>query len=201
MRYLFSFLFVFSLLSVEIVKAQPFTLDNITPTELVMVSYKKEDTLRRGMMNVTTVTQVKDTAYYFVKGLSMFSPVYFGLTTPEGNGNIRVQLCKDNWKTANRSGETGEKRHYQEQFKTEGDFGIMVIAEQKPANYTMVTWMGKEAKEVGITSPFSDGKEAEVAGKGKSGNFLTENYLYLLIGLLVLVAGYLFYKLKQNKSK
>ena len=201
MRYLFSFLFVFSLLSVEIVKAQPFTLDNITPTELVMVNYKKEDTLRRGMMNVTTVTQVKDTAFYFVKGLSMFSPVYFGLTAPEGNGNIRVQLCKDNWKTANRSGETGEKRHYQEQFKTEGDFGIMVIAEQKPANYTMVTWMGKEAKEVGIISPFSDGKEAEVAGKGKSGNFFKENYLYLLIGLLVLVAGYLFFKLKQNKSK
>jgi len=198
MRYLFSFLFVFSLLSVEIVKAQPFTLDNITPTELVMVNYKKEDTLRRGMMNVTTVTQVKDTAYYFVKGLSMFSPVYFGLTTPEGNGNIRVQLCKDNWKTANRSGETGEKRHYQEQFKTEGDFGIMVIAEQKPASYTMITWTGKEAKEVGISSPFKEEGAAPVKGEG--GNFLKENYLYILIGLMVVVIAYLVFKMKKSKK-
>lgn len=199
MRYLFSFLFVFSLLSVEIVKAQPFTLENITPTELVMVNYKKDDTLRRGMINVTTVTQVKDTAYYFIKGLSMFSPVYFGLTTPEGNGNIRVQLCKDNWKTANRSGETGEKRHYQEQFKTEGDFGIMVIAEQKPASYTMVTWMGKEAKEVGIESPFKEG--GATAADAGSGGFLKNNYLYILIGLLVIVIAGLFYKLKKSKTQ
>lgn len=198
MRYLFSFLFVFSLLSVEIVKAQPFTLDNITPTELLLVDYKKEDTLRRGLINVTAVTQVKDTAWYFVKGLSMFSPVYFGLTAPEGNGNIRVQLCKDNWKTANRSGETGEKRHYQEQFKTEGDFGIMVIAEQKPASYTMITWTGKEAKEVGIDSPFKEGGDKEVKKGG--GNFLKQYYLFILIGLLVAIIGYLVIKMKKSKK-
>ncbi len=192
-------LFVFSLLLPAIAKAQPFTLDeNITPTELMLVDYKKDDTLRRGMINVTTVTQVKDTAYYFVKGLSMFSPVYFGLTAPEGNGNIRVQLCKDNWTTANRSGETGDKRHYQEQFKTEGDFGIMVIAEQKPASYTMITWMGKEAKEVGITSPFKEGGKEPV--KEGSGNFLKNNYLYILIGLLVAVIGFLVFKMKKNKN-
>lgn len=185
-------------LSGGLLRAQPFTLDNITPTELVMVNYKKEDTLRRGMMNVTTVTQVKDTAWYFVKGLSMFSPVYFGLTAGEGNGNIRVQLCKDNWKTANRSGETGENRHYQEQFKTEGDFGIMVIAEQKPANYTMVTWTGKEVKDVGMISPFKEGGDDAVKSGG--GNFFKDNYLYLLIGLLVAVIGYLVFKMKKNKN-
>lgn len=185
-------------LSSGLLRAQPFTLEEITPVELNMVEYKKEDTLRRGLINVTTVTQVKDTAWYFVKGLSMFSPVYFGLTAAEGTGNIRVQLCKDNWKTANRSGETREKRHYQEQFKTEGDFGIMVIADQKPASYTMVTWTGKEAKEVGIDSPFKEGGDAAVKSAG--GNFLKDNYLYLLIGLLVLVIGYLVFKMKKNKN-
>jgi hypothetical protein len=198
MRYSIFLLFALALLSGGLLRAQPFTLDNITPTELLMVDYKKEDTLRRGLINVTTVTQVKDTAYYFVKGLSMFSPVYFGLTAPEGNGNIRVQLCKDNWKTANRSGETGEKRHYQEQFKTEGDFGIMVIAEQKPASYTMITWTGKEAKEVGITSPFKEGGDAPENGAG--GNFLKENYLYMLIGLMVVVIAYLVFKMRKNKN-
>lgn len=198
MRYSIFLLFVLTLLSGGLLKAQPFTLDNITPTELLLVDYKKDDTLRRGMINVTTVTQVKDTAYYFVKGLSMFSPVYFGLTAPEGSGNIRVVLCKDNWKTANRSGETGEKRHYQEQFKTEGDFGIMVIADQKPASYTMITWMGKEAKEVGIDSPFKEGGDKEVKNGGE--NFLKKYYLFILIGLLVAVIGYLVVKMKKNKN-
>ncbi|HOZ70703.1 MAG TPA: hypothetical protein PLU11_11460 [Chitinophagaceae bacterium] len=198
MRLSIFMLFALALLSGGLLRAQPFTLDNITPTELLLVDYKKEDTLRRGLINVTTVNQVKDTAWYFVKGLSMFSPVYFGLTAPEGNGNIRVQLCKDNWKTANRSGETGEKRHYQEQFKTEGDFGIMVIAEQKPASYTMITWTGKEAKEVGITSPFKG--EGEGAIKEQGGNFLKENYLYILIGLMVVVIAYLVFKMKKSKN-
>jgi len=198
MRYSIFLLFALTLLSGGLLRAQPFTLDNITPTELLMVDYKKEDTLRRGLINVTTVTQVKDTAYYFVKGLSMFSPVYFGLTAPEGNGNIRVQLCKDNWKTANRSGKTGEKPSYQEQFKTERDFGIMVIAEQKPASYTMITWTGKEAKEVGITSPFKEGGDAPVKGAG--GNFLKENYLYMLIALMVVVIAYLVFKMRKNKN-
>lgn len=198
MRFSIFMLFALALLSGGLLRAQPFTLDNITPTELLLVDYKKEDTLRRGMINVTTVTQVKDTAWYFVKGLSMFSPVYFGLTAPEGNGNIRVQLCKDNWKTANRSGETGEKRHYQEQFKTEGDFGIMVIAEQKPANYTMITWTGKEAKEVGITSPFKEEGDSPVKDAG--GNFIKENYLYILIALMVVVIAYLVFKMRKSKK-
>lgn len=198
MRFSIFMLFALALLSGGLLRAQPFTLDNITPTELLLVEYKKEDTLRRGMINVTTVTQVKDTAWYFVKGLSMFSPVYFGLTAPEGNGNIRVQLCKDNWKTANRSGETGEKRHYQEQFKTEGDFGIMVIAEQKPANYTMITWTGKEAKEVGITSPFKEEGDSPVKDAG--GNFIKENYLYILIALMVVVIAYLVFKMRKSKK-
>lgn len=198
MRFSIFMLFVLALLSGGQLRAQPFTLDNITPTELLMVDYKKDDTLRRGMINVTTVTQVKDTAYYFVKGLSMFSPVYFGLTAAEGNGNIRVQLCKDNWKMANRSGETGDKRHYQEQFKTEGDFGIMVIADQKPASYTMITWMGKEAKDVGIDSPFKEGGADPVKGSG--GNFLKDNYLYILIALLVAVIGFLVFKMRKNKN-
>jgi hypothetical protein len=180
--------------------AQPFSLDErIQPTELNLVDYKKDDTLRRGRINITEVTQNKDTSYYFIKGTSMFSPVYFGLTTKAEAGNIKINLCKDNWHQVNQNGETGEKGHWQANFKTEGDFGIMVIADKIPADYTMITWVGNEAKDVGITDPFKDpGSKAASAKKGS--NFFKDNLLYIIIGLLVVVIGVLFFKMKKKRS-
>ncbi len=177
--------------------AQPFNLDDrIVPTELILVDYKKDDTLRRGKINITEVTQNKDTSYYFVKGLSMYSPVYFGLTTKAEAGNIKVSLCKDNWHKAEQNGETGEKGHWQANFKTEGDFGIMVIANNKPADYSIIVWTGNEARDVGITDPVKDA-DAKVSS-GKKGNFLKDNFMYIIIALLVVIIGILFFKMKKK---
>ena len=126
----------------------------------------------------------------------MYSPVYFGLTTKADSGNIKVYLCKDNWKTINREGETGSKAHWDTKFKTEGDFGIMVIPERKPANYTLVVWAGSEAKDVGITSPFKGG--AGAAQKSSGGNFFKNNLMYIIIGLLVAIIAILMLK-RKNK--
>ncbi len=184
----------------NICSAQPFSLDDrIQPTELNLVDYKKEDTMRRGKINITEVTQNKDTSYYFVKGLSMFSPVYFGLTTKAETGNIKIKLCKDNWHKAEQTGETGDKGHWQANFKTEGDFGIMVIADNKPADYTMITWMGNEAKDVGMADPFKDADSKTAVAK-KGGNFLKDNFMYIIIGLLVVIIGILILKMKKKKS-
>ena len=182
----------------NICSAQPFSLDDrVQPTELNLVDYKKDDTLRRGKINITEVTQNKDTSYYFVKGLSMFSPVYFGLTTKAEAGNIKVNLCKDNWHKVDQNGETGDKGHWQSNFKTEGDFGIMVIAEKKPADYTIIVWMGNEAKEVGMIDPFKDADGKATDGK-KGGNFLKDNFMYIIIALLVVIIGILFFKMKKK---
>jgi len=188
---------VFMLLANEKLVAQPFNLDDrIQPTELNLVDYKKTDTLRKGRINMTQVTQVKDTSYYFVKGLSMFSPVYFGLTSKAESGNLKVNLCKDNWHTANLDGETGEKGHWESTFKTEGDFGIMVIAENKPADYSIIVWTGDEAKDVGIASPFTEGGE-KVKAKG-GGNFIKDYGLYIIIALLLVIVVVLFLKKKKT---
>ena len=182
----------------NICSAQPFNLDDrIQPTELNFIDYKKDDTIRRGKINITEITQNKDTSYYFVKGLSMFSPVYFGLTTKAEAGNIKVSLCKDNWHKAEQTGETGDKGHWQANFKTEGDFGIMVIADKKPADYTMITWMGNEAKDVGMPDPFKD-SDGKTAGAKKGGNFLKDNLMYIIIGLLVVIIGVLIFKMKKK---
>lgn len=190
---IFSWLFLLQLN----VSAQPFNLnEKIQPTELNLVDYKKDDTVRKGRINITEVTQAKDTSYYFVKGLSMFSPVYFGLTAKADMGNIKVNLCKDNWSQINQNGETGDQGHWQANFKTEGDFGIMVVAEKKPADYTMIVWVGDEAKEVGITSPFKEGDDKPIVNQ--KGSFMKDNLLYIIIGLLVVIIGLLFFKLKKK---
>lgn len=182
----------------NICSAQPFNLDDrIQPTELNLVDYKKDDTLRRGKINITEVTQNKDTSYYFVKGLSMFSPVYFGLTTKAEAGNIKINLCKDNWHKAEQSGETGDKGHWQANFKTEGDFGVMVIADKKPADYSIIVWMGNEAKDIGMPDPFKD-SDGKTAGAKKGGNFLKDNLMYIIIGLLVVIIGILIFKMKKK---
>ena len=180
------------------ISAQPFNLDDrIQPTELNLVNYEKSDTIRKGRINMTEVTQNKDTSYYYVKGLSMFSPVYFGLTTKAEAGNIKINLCKDNWHAINQNGETGTEGYWGANFKTEGDFGIMVIAEKKPADYSIIVWVGDEAKDVGIVSPFKDADGKLSDGK-KGGNFLKENLIYIIIGLLVVIIGLLFVKLKRK---
>lgn len=176
--------------------AQPFTLDDrIQPIELNLVDYKKSDTLKKGRMNITDVTQVKDTLYYFVKGASIYSPIYFTITTKDETGNIKVKLCKDNWKTVNREGETGSKKYWETQFKTEGDFGIQVVADRKPAHYTMLVWIGDEAKDVGVSSIFKEGSANSGSGTVSK---IKDNLLYIIIGLLVVIIALLFIKLKKK---
>ncbi|MBU6205683.1 MAG: hypothetical protein KJS45_09885 [Bacteroidetes bacterium] len=180
-----------------IVAAQPFSLDDrIQPIELNLIDYKKSDTLKRGRINITEVTQTKDTLYFFVKGISIYSPIYYSITTKDEAGNIRVNLCKDNWKTINREGETGSAKHWEAQFKTEGDFGIQVITENKPATYTMLVWVGDEAKDVGVTSIFKEGAAADASSS--IGSTIKDNLLYIVIGLLVLIIALLLLKLKKK---
>ncbi len=173
---------------------QPFTLNDITPIELNLVNYKRDDPKEKGRINVTSVTQVKDTMYFFVKGLSMYSPAYFGITSVKGSAPIVVNLNKENWVQPNQSGETDDKGYWHASFKTEGDFGIMVVPKEKPANYTLVTWVGDEAKDVGVTSPFKEGGAAEPG----SGNFFTKNIVYIILGVVILgLLLFIFLKLKK----
>lgn len=178
------------------VQAQPFNLDDrIQPVELNLVDYKKEDAKRKGRINITNVTQAKDTLYYFVKGLSMYSPTYFSITTADQSVPVKVKLCKNNWRESARSGETGDKGSWSTKFKTEGDFGIMVVPSAKGAKYTLLTWVGDEAKEIGMASAF---KTADDKAGSTSGNFFTKNRIIMAAG--VVLAGIIIFLLIKRKK-
>lgn len=178
-------------------KAQPFNLnESIQPVELNLVDYKKDDAKAKGRINVTEVTQVKDTLYFFAKGFSMYSPAYFCITAEDPSSPIQVTLNKENWHQANKTGETNDKGVWEASFKTEGDFGIMVVPKTKPAKYVLLTWNGDEAKDVGISSPFSD---AAIAKTNES--FLKKNLIYIIGGIvLLLVISFLVFKRKKDKA-
>ena len=173
--------------------SQPFTLDSMKVTELKLVKYTPKDEKGKGRINLTQVTQVKDTMYFFVNGLSMYSPTYVGITAREKDKKIKVQLHKWNWKDILRSGSTDDKGHWEDKFKTETDFGIMVICKDKPVDYALTVWTGEEAKPE-LPTVFSNDKKAAGSGSG----FLKKNWMYIVIGLLVIVIGFMFVKRKKT---
>lgn len=188
-------------LMIFVSNAQPFNLEpSIEPVELKLLPFNPKDPARameKGRMNITRVTQVKDTLYYFVQGASIYSPVYVGLTSLDPSVRIDVRLCKMNWKNFNRSGSTDAKGQWSEKFKTENDFGIMVIPQSKPARYTLLVWVGNEAKIELPPVIGGDPKDAEKKSGGKSGGG-GNTLLYVIIGVLAVAVAFLFLKRKKS---
>lgn len=193
------FLFAFLLVMQMNGLAQPFSLDDrINPRELVFEPYKKEGAEKaQGRISMNQLTQDADTAYYFIKGLSMYSPTYFSLNSSDPGADIKVLLCKENWKTFHHTGEVKGKGIYKNNFKTEGDFGIMVVANKKPANYVLMIWTGDEIK-VELPTVF---KGADGTSGSSSGGWFKKNMTLVIVAVVaLLVISILLVKLKNKKS-
>jgi hypothetical protein len=59
-----------------------------------------------------------------------------------------------NWQNTSRSCITNDWGQWSEKFKTENDFGNMVVPSSKPAKYSLLVWVGDEPK-MEIPSVFS----------------------------------------------
>jgi hypothetical protein len=176
--------------------AQPFNLKKeIKPTELKLINFNPKDAKKKGRINLTQVVQVKDTAYYFVKKLSIYSPIVVSVAAADPANPVEVSLHKWNWKTESRPGKsTNDKGYWEEKFSTESDFGIMVVAPQKPVSYNIYVWVGDEVK-IDMATPFKP-------YTGSSSNLLSKKNIFMAIGLLLaMVAAWFFIKRKKiNKT-
>lgn len=178
------------------VMAQPFTLDKkFNPVQLKLNKFNPpKEPKAKGSISITEVIQKEDTLFYFVKGASIYSPIYVGLQSGDSaNSTIDVSLHKLSWKRAERSGTTDATGHWEQQFKTENDFGIRVVVKEKPTAYSLMVWVGDEVK-MELPTVFKKGAIP------RGGNFFKDNLLYIIIGGLVMILLVLFIKFKK-KSK
>ncbi|RYY58022.1 MAG: hypothetical protein EOO09_00175 [Chitinophagaceae bacterium] len=187
------------LLTVVVTGAQPFSLDErVVPVELKMEEYTvpgkdKPD----GRLAKFVTTQETDTAYYYVKGLSMYSPTYFSINGIDDDVSLHVNLCQENWRQSLRSGDVSGTKIWNSKFKTEDGFGIMVVAKNKPARYVLLTWTGKEL-DVPMPSVFRQAGEsgsADGLAAWSKANLLTVGIIVLALAVII------FLVIRLNKKK
>jgi hypothetical protein len=187
-----------TLLSNRQLMSQPFNLtESVQPIELNFTEYKKEGEAKaKGRVSMNTLSQDKDTMYYFIKGLSMYSPTYFSLNSSDAGADIKVNLCKENWHTAHQTGAVTGKGLWKSHFKTEGDFGIMVVANKKPTRYVLLVWTGPEMK-VEMPTVFKTATNTDLQKAG----WLKNNLLIVILGAAaVSIILFLLFKLKKQKK-
>ncbi len=147
---------LFMILLNSAVQAQPFNLDKtIKPAELMLIDYvSKTNPKWNGKMAMSDVTQRNENSYFYVRGMSIYQPVYFTIVAENPADKLSVELTKNNWKTPDKSGVTDQKGIWKMTFKTEGSFGIKVKKTSAASKYRLMVWVGKEPENSGLTSPF-----------------------------------------------
>ncbi|MEM7087132.1 MAG: LPXTG cell wall anchor domain-containing protein [Bacteroidota bacterium] len=177
--------------------AQPFTLDdNIKPVKLELLAFEDDSlNIGKGKINMTEVTQVNDTLYFSVYGVSIYSPIYVGINATDPDKPLDISLHKMNWINADRKGKTDANGEWEDSFKTETDFGIRVISKADSTNYGLIVWAGDEA-DLDLPQLF----DPEPQEEGGLLELLKENILYIIIGILLLIILYFFMKNKKKKA-
>ncbi|MBT8255413.1 MAG: hypothetical protein KJO23_02640, partial [Bacteroidia bacterium] len=186
------------------VTAQPYTLDEeIKPIQLQL----KEDKKRKGAQGLAAnVTIDKEPQHFYVKGLDMFQFVDVFIFSNLGNPNFKVELVKNTWNEVEESATTGasDKGIINFKLRTYGDFGLKVLPSGKKVNYTIVVYASPPIEEH-LGSAFTkstDSEETEDAseeGSNKSSGS-SNTLLYVIIGIALLVIGFLGAKLMSRKK-
>jgi len=92
------------------------------------------------------------------------------------------------------SGNTADSGHWEKRFKTEGDFGIRIIAKTKPAKYSIIVWNSKD-----ITIDVPNAFKYKEGGTGGGGaDFFKKYWMYILIGILLIAVIILLIKRKKQ---
>ena len=126
----------------------------------------------------------------------MYSPTYFSLNSSDPDADIKVNLCKENWHAFHQTGQVKGKEIWKSNFKTEGDFGIMVIANKMPARYVLLVWTGDEMK-IEMPSVF---KRAGAAALQRGGWFANNKTIVIIGAAALLLILFLLLKLKNKKQ-
>ncbi len=139
-------------------KAQPFTMDEkIKPTELKLSNYPGTSPIEKGRIVVASVNQKDEAIYFYVKGISIFSPIVVSVDSLQKESKIDISFHKDFWTEIEQSGATQANGRFVSLFKTGGDFGIKIMSRKIPVKYQIMIWVGEEIID-DLPSPFKKQK-------------------------------------------
>lgn len=157
--------------------AQPFTLDDkIKPTELKLEPMRAGDAKIDGRLYGATITLTEPARYYFVQGVSIYSPSFVGVSA---DAPVHIGVYKETWDKPHLEGDAAAGGRWDAKFKTSSDFGIKVSSDHVPATVALLVWVGNEVNAP-MPSPFAKGSShATVAGSK-----MDVNILYVIIALL-----------------
>lgn len=183
--------------------AQPYTLDeNIKPVQLELKDDKDYEGAQHLLANATIENEPQ---YYFVKGMNMFQFVDVYIFSNFGNPNFKVELVKNTWNEVEESETTSGSKNGIINFKlrTEGDFGFKVLPSGGKINYTIYVY-ASSPMEAHLGSAFTKatGKDIDPdSGGSESGGGGSNMVLYIIIGVALLVIGFLGARLmSKNKA-
>ncbi len=190
--------------------AQPYTLDKkIKPYKLELKDDKKQKGAQAAVANVT---MTKDPHYFYVNGLSMFQFIDVFIFSNFGNPNFKVELVKNTWGDVEESASTGssDKGVINFKLRTEGDFGFKVIPTGQKINYTIMVYASSPI-EAHLGSAFTKVTESDLKGGGdtsaneggsaSNSGGSSNTLLYVLLGVALLVIGFLASRLlSKNKA-
>ena len=177
--------------------AQPFTLDEkIKPTELTLQPLTSGDSKGDGRVYGATNTQTQAVQYFFVQGLSIFSPVYVGVTADDPASPVNVALYKETWERPHLQGDTASSGHWDAKFKTSGDMGLKMTSDRGQAKYALLVWVGKEV-DAPLPSPFTRSRGPATASPSHTDVNTSYIIIALLAGALIAVV---FMKSKSAKN-
>jgi len=168
--------------------AQPFTLnDKIKPTELTLAPYRGANGRADGRMYGAVIAQTQEVQYFFVRGVSIYSPDVVSIAAENPSTPIQVSLHKEIWDKPNLQGQTDAAGRWDAKFRTSGDFGIRVAADKLPVTYAVLVWVGNEI-DLPLPSPFRK------SGGAPAGRSFGGIGVYVIAGLLIvaIVAALLF---------
>lgn len=179
--------------------SQPFNLDPaIEPGELKFTDHFKNGVDKPvGRISLNALTQMADTAYYYIGGMSMYAPTSVALRSENENNDIRIDLFKENWKDVLRTGEVKSASSWESTFRTEGDMGIRVITNQKPADYSLLIYTGND---IDFTVPTAFRKKDTGSGTTTSG-WLKKNTALVVAGIIICILLILLFRKMGKKNK
>ncbi len=189
--------------------AQPYTLDEkIKPVLLEL----RDNPEGEGAMGIIANATIKDKSqYYYVKGQDMFQFIDVFIFSNFGDPDFKANLVSVSWKDIADTQTTADSEKGVIHFKlrSQGDFGIEVFPTTEAVNYSIVINASEPSKEF-LGSAFKkitkkDMSESEEfipnEATNDSGSSNTNYFLYAIIGIALLVIGFLASKvMSKNKA-